>query len=447
VISLAARNLLMAAFFGFLTVYFHDRWRRDGWRPGIYLGLVSLILCLLSAEMGVSTVAYLLAYSLFLERDKGPRRFLGLAPYLVVTLGWWVLYQVRGYGAWGSGFYLNPVREPLQFALALIERLPMLLMGRWVTPDPVTYAVLSSGAKFLYWAVGILVLALIGLMLSPLIRGDRAGRFYAGGMLAAVIPICAVSPPSGRHLLFISLGAFGLMGHFIAGRLFELKWAPPSRLWRNAALGMSWTLLGLHAFLYPVVGTVVRQSLDSYPIAITDLGPQAETGSQDVVVVNAPSPGMYIYLPAVRSLRRQPMPAHLRVLAPGYAQVSMTRLDEKTFVVRPESGYLLSADTIARRDYIFLPFYDPSYAFLYGDKLFRGDAYPMTLGQQVDLEGMRIEVISLTEDGRPLEARIQFMRPPEDESLVWLAWDWSDYRYVPFSLPAVGETVQVAGPF
>lgn len=71
----------------------------------------------------------------------------------------------------------------------------------------------------------------------------------------------------------------------------------------------------------------------------------------------------------------------------------------------------------------------------------------MTAGQQVELTGMRAEVIALTADGRPLEARLQFTVPLEAASLKWLQWDWERNAYEPFTLPVVGETVRVAGPF
>jgi len=447
VISLAARNLLMTAFFGLLAIYYHDRWRRDKWLPSLYLALFSLVLSLLSAEMGVSTAAYLLAYALFLDRGPWHKRLGSLLPYLLVILGWWSWYQINGYGAWGSGFYYNPVREPLEYLIAIVERVPMLLLGQWVTPDPVTYAVLSTGAKFLYWLIGLIVLAGIGVLLTPLLRRDRTARFLACGMLIAVIPICAVSPPSGRHLLFTGFGAFGLMGHFIIGRLYRHEWCSPRRVWQATALAVSLIFLGLHALLYPVLGTVVRQSLDTYSIAITDLTAEPVGESQDIVVVNAPSPGLFIYLPAIWDLRDRPLPAHVRILAPAYADTSITRLDASTLLVRPESGYLQSPDAIMGNDHLFFPFYDPSYAFLYGDKLFRGDSHPMLLGQRVELAGFLAEVVALTEDGRPQEVRMQFAHQLEDEQLVWIMWDWSSYQYRPFPLPGIGETVQVAGPF
>ncbi|MBM3151210.1 MAG: hypothetical protein FJZ96_03225, partial [Chloroflexi bacterium] len=227
VVSLAARNLLLTTLFGVLAVTFHDRWRRDGWRPAPYLAAASLALGLLSAETGAAAGAYLLAYIVFLEKGPWRRRIFSFLPYLAVAGAWLALYQLAGFGALGSGFYLSPWQEPLTFLLAVVERAPFLLMGQWILPDPVVYTVLSTGAKTILWSISVGVLVFIGALLKPLFQADPAARFWAAGMLLAVIPVCAVSPASGRHLTFISLGAFGLMGQLIAGRLQRTTWAPP----------------------------------------------------------------------------------------------------------------------------------------------------------------------------------------------------------------------------
>jgi hypothetical protein len=272
-------------------------------------------------------------------------------------------------------------------------------------------------------------------------------RFLCCGMLLALIPVCAVSPPSGRHLVFTSFGAFGLMAQFILVRLRREELFPAGQFWQTAAPLLAALFLGLHGFLYPVVGSFVRQTFDSYSRSITDLGPQPQAASHDLIVVNAPSPGQFIYLPAIRSLNGQPEPAHLRILAPGYSEVSLTRLDENTLIVRPSTGYLLSPDFFAVEKPLFFPFYYYSYAFQYGDKLFRGDSYPMQLGQQIELTGLNIQIASLTDDGRPQEARMRFARPLEDPSFLWLQWDWTARQYVPFTPPGIGETISIPGPF
>ena len=53
--------------------------------------------------------------------------------------------------------------------------------------------------------------------------------------------------------------------------------------------------------------------------------------------------------------------------------------------------------------------------------------------------GTTVEVIDVTEDGRPAEVSFQFNVDLEDPSLMWL--QWNDGVYVPFELPEVGETV------
>lgn len=449
--SLNARNVLQTVLFGLLAIGFHDRWRRDGWRAGVWLAPLCLALALLSAEAGIATLAYLAAYAICLDRGTWRRRFGSLVPYVVVIALWRLVYQSGGYGAWASDFYLDPGREPLRFAIAILERGPVLLLSQWTLPDPGTYAVLSTAARRVFWLVALLFIVFMGMLLVPLIRKNHVARFLGLGMMLAVIPVCAVNPASGRHLVFVSLGALGLMAQFVAGLLERHDWLLARRAWRLPAWAVGLTLLGLHVVLFPLLvsGLVSSTQTAIGPLyqAVMDIGPLPGIERQDVVIVNAPSPAQFIYLSSLRHFSGQPMPAHIRVLAPAHSPVEVTRLDAHTVIVRPEYGYLLSPGSAVggRRD--IFPLIHPSFASQYGDGFFRSSAFPMTAGQQVELTGMRAEVIALTADGRPLEARLQFTVPLEAASLKWLQWDWERNAYEPFTLPVVGETVRVAGPF
>ena len=68
---LANRNALFATIFGVLAIHAHDRWRRDGWRAGAWLGPLAFAAALLSAEFGLCALGYLVAYAWFL--DPSPR--------------------------------------------------------------------------------------------------------------------------------------------------------------------------------------------------------------------------------------------------------------------------------------------------------------------------------------------------------------------------------------
>jgi hypothetical protein len=205
-------------------------------------------------------------------------------------------------------------------------------------------------------------------------------------------------------------------------------------------------LLTLHAALFPMVVHGARTLVSSQYGSVGDIGALAGVERQDVVIVNAPSPGQLFYLPSLRNHQGQPMPAHLRVLAPAYGAVAITRLDEHTLLLQPEHGYLLPpGEKVGARQDVF-PLAHASYATRYSEGFIRSGAFPLALGEQVYLTGMRVQVTALTDDGRPLQARAQFERPLDDAALRWLQWDWETNAYAPFTLPQVGETLLVPGP-
>jgi hypothetical protein len=447
VTSLASRNTLLTVFFSLLTLALHDRWRRHAWRAGALLAPLCLALSLLSAEAGIATMTYLLAYAIFLDRASWRGRLGQLAPYAVVVVLWRLAYQRLGYGAWGSDYYVDPGREPLRFIASLLERGPVLPLSQWVMPDPAVYAILSTGANYIFWLAALLFIALMGVLLFPLLRQNPVARFWALGMALAVIPVCAVSLPNGRHLGFMGIGAMGLMAQFIGGVFSRSDWLGAHRGRRALAWTLALIFLVGHTLLFPVLLPSAQAVADPSLQAITDLGQLPGVEQQDVVIVNMPSPGQFMYVPALRKLRQQPTPLRARILAPGYSAVEVTRLDDHAVLIRPEDGYLARPGIMARTKESLFPLIHPAHGYPYGDGFLRSSAFPMTVGQRVELTGMRAEITKLTDDGRPAAARIEFTAPLEDPSLRWLQWDWAQNDYIPFSLPEVGQTVRVPGAF
>jgi hypothetical protein len=85
---IANRNALIATVFGIITLIVHDRWRHEGWKAGMLVGPVCLVLGLLSAEAALATIAYLVAYEIFLVRGSLRRKIAGVVPYVVVAISW-----------------------------------------------------------------------------------------------------------------------------------------------------------------------------------------------------------------------------------------------------------------------------------------------------------------------------------------------------------------------
>ena len=443
---LANRNTLLAAFFGLLAIVIHDRWRREGWRTGAFLAPLCLALAVLSAETGVAVGAYLLAYALFLDRGTWRQRVGSLMPAVAVLAVWWSVYHYLGYGAWGSEYYVDPGREPLRFAAAVVERGPILLLRQWVWPSSGFYSMLSMPASRLFWGISLFVIALVVIVLLPLIRGDRVARFWAAGMVLAIVPICAKDATEGATLVFVGFGAMGLIAQFIAGLLDKAGWLPAHRAWRVSAWMLCALLVGLHVVRAPIQLVAGSMGPDPFGAAVerfSNIGPLPDAAQHDVVIVNAPSPLSFGYLQDLRSLRNQPMPAHIRTLAPGYFSVEVARLDSHTVVVRPENGYLAPPGEGEHWD--SLPFLHLVYTIQRLDRVCRSEAFPMSLGERVELTGMCAKVTAMTHDRRPAEATIRFALPLDDPSLVWLQWDWKKWAYVPFALPPVGHTVRIPG--
>jgi len=124
---IANRNGLMAAAFGFGTLWAHDRWRRDGWRPGIVVGPALFGLAMASAEGGVAVLGYLAAFALFMDGGRGRDRLRSLAPYVAVALAFVAIYRLGSFGASHTTQYIDPIGEPGRFASAVVARLPIFV--------------------------------------------------------------------------------------------------------------------------------------------------------------------------------------------------------------------------------------------------------------------------------------------------------------------------------
>ena len=117
--SSLAIHLHTMAWFAALLVALGAFFRRCA---GAWLAPLLFAADLLSAEMAVSVLAYLLGYALFLQQGSRWRRALTVLPYLAITLAWQAIYTAAGYGIDGSGVYIQPLRKPLRYAMKLLER-------------------------------------------------------------------------------------------------------------------------------------------------------------------------------------------------------------------------------------------------------------------------------------------------------------------------------------
>jgi hypothetical protein len=422
---LANRNVLAAAFFTTLCLHAHDRWRRQGWRPGAPLACVWLGAALLSAEAAVAIVGYLLAHALFLDTGGVRRRMAGLWPGVTVIAAWLATYHWLGYGAASAWpLYVSPVLEPRAFLHTLIERGPILLAAQWLGLPANAYNTATGVGASVRWLASVALLGFLCLMLSPLLRSDRLARFWGAGHLLAVVPATSALPED-RQLFFVGLGAMGLLGAYLASVLDrEAVWSRGGRL-RRASVITAFGLLAIHLVLAPVRLAMVSADPGAYGRAMEapalTLPDDTALAGQTVVLPHVPALSMTFYLPFIRAGHDRPVPARLRVLTVGLSPVTLSRVDARTVLIRSDGvpGPL---------DLLF----------------WRHDGTPGQL-PPIRLTGATIEVTRWATDGSPAEVACHFDVDLEAPDLRWFQWQWHEGRgrLVAFSPPPIGETVRL----
>ncbi len=417
---LANRNSLLATFFGTMSVVCHIKWRGSGWRIGAILAPVLFGVALLSAEAGVGALAYYIAYALILDGAGWRRGLAKLWPYVVVLVAWRIAWQLLGYGiSTGTGFYVDPIREPWGFLEAVLTRGPILLFGHWLGGSDVSIMLDVRGLA-IFWGVAVVLSVVIFSVMIGVIRQRATARFWLVGMFMALIPICS-AVANDRMLVFVGIGGMGLIAEFAA-------WAGKHRPYlfgfkRKALVVVCGGLLFVHVALAPAAlawrsanAVGPKAMMAAIQVSIPD---ESQVDQQELVVVNTPLVLPIGCLSVERALAGKPVPQRVRLLGPSAADLTLTRTNRRTLRVRPKGGYLTA------------PF----------DRLFRGTHAPFLLGALVNLDGVEVEISELTEDGRPAVATFRFAEPLDAESYQWVVWRGG--MYVPFEVPGVGQTVQV----
>ncbi|MET0342284.1 MAG: hypothetical protein ABW252_14870 [Polyangiales bacterium] len=414
---LCNRNALIALAFGVCALLAHDRARSDGDRRAVWVATACFALALLGGEGALAMFGYLAAYALFIDRGTPFRRATSLLPYLGVIAVWAVVYVSLGYGAVRSGFYIDPVREPLLFLRVLPERLTIytVAMFEGVSADWYNIAPLfgwNPRPKLLPISAGLVALLCVALL--PLVRRDRVARFWALGALISMVPICGTSP-SDRMLTAPALGGMSLLAMLLTSLVDGTHPAP--RLWVRAYAGL---LALVNLVFSPLLLPLFVAMIDDFDAALAraDLTvPRAGAQDLTVVLVNPPFDTFAVFFRPYRQIYGHEQPKHFRWLATGVFDLSIERVDAHSLRVAPAPGYWANSSQL----------------------MLRSLAHPMAQGTQVALDGVRFEVESLTPDGRPAKVLVRFDEPLDSPSMRLLQWD--RYGYVPFRLPAIGETV------
>ncbi|MCY1057602.1 hypothetical protein [Nannocystis sp. SCPEA4] len=409
---LAQRNATIAALFGVAAALLHVRWRTDGLRGGPLASLVLALAALLSGEIGCSLLALVLAYGLFLD-PAGPRRGLvACLPVLAVAVLWLLAYAAAGFGAHGSGAYLDPLHAPATFLAALPGRLLQLTVAALGLPQ----RLVAGTAGSIAWAVASATILALALWHACTAKARPWLRFAAVAFALSLVPIAGAAPREGL-LLFASVAA----NLWLAAIVVDLLLAG-GRVHRIAAA----FLIASRLLLAPValVDALRAQSSLGFGGDVFTAGRGLDDQAlahQTLILVSTPMAFQARTLPLSRRLAGLQVPHFLHLLVSSEEPSTLTRTGPRQLELLQPRGFLR----------------EPTSAF------FRSLAAPLRPGDVVTTIAYRVEVLEVSAAGHPTRLRFEFTADLDHRSLCFATWDGRDYA--PLALPPPGASVTLPG--
>jgi hypothetical protein len=401
------------------------------------LSALCLVLSLLANEGGASTLAFLIAYALVLERGEWRSRFGSLLPAAAVMLGWRGIYAGSGFGVRHFLLYIDPGYEPWLFLKNLAPRANGLLGGQ-LTGVPPELALALNPRWQIVLAVCFAVFSLLCATVFRLIlRHDRGARFWAVVMLLALVPAATVAPLS-KNMGFVAVGAFGVIASFLVHFAAAQKSGGLSGSFRMIA----WFVAGWLVIAHVPGALTARIGLGLASPSVPRMAARAcsyehspEIGERDLVVLNDPTI-ITAVVPFDRAYRGLSLPRSIRILIPGSTRFEVTRADASTLILTAREGDLFDCPPLG-------PIHICYACKAANDLLLGGRGWKA--GDQVRSKRFMAEVLEVSPRGMPCSMAFHFERPLEAEDMVWLFFDWRRLTHSPFVLPRVGETVEISG--
>jgi hypothetical protein len=375
-----------------------------------------------------------------LEQGSIKKRAVTIMPAVVTIVAWRLLYNTLGYGVDNMGIsYIDPVYEPLRFVTALLERLPVMLLGLFSVIPPEYLLSLNPAAKPWFIMTVVVLLLLMLAVMAPLLRKNKLALYFCLAAVFAVIPFCACSA-QGRNLLFASIPGFALIAVFITDVFKKADYLPKSFLYRTTI----WIVcIGL--FLTHIPGALLGKVIDikmtssmlsgiSPPESIT----QNVDKNKSLIMVNTHCALAVTFLPFYQAYDGHNLPKNMRTLVPGYRALEVKRTDENTLIIKPKTGDFFSCGDIGPMHiaYVFKTFND----------LFQSDKTIFKPGDTFELHGLTVKILSVDQKAMPTEIAFIFDIPLEDDSLRFFYFDWNSFSHKPFEMPSVGQVVELPGP-
>jgi hypothetical protein len=415
---IANRNALVALTPVLLALWAHIRWREEGWRTGRLVAGAGMIIGLLGGELAVAAISYLVAYELFGAPVRGMRdRAAGLAPIAILVAAYLLIYRLLGYGAAGSGLYIDPGQDPIGYLAAAATRIPALLAGG-IAGFSADFWYFAPATRPVLIAVGSVaalgLLALIRSLWSRLDEPIRRGLRWLLAGSALSLPVVATTFPADRMLLVPGIGLLAAVAAVLnqawRSRRARRRW------WLIAPAGL---LAAIHLALAPFFALLIQAAVSQQSHASLNLASSPavrEAQGKETVILLAPDHVVGLYLPLIVHHLAGPAPLSWRPLSLAPYDHRLRRSGPMTLELEVVEGGVMMRS-------IF-------------EELYRDRRHPLLPGASLDRGLFRAEILAGTDAG-PTCVAFHFDRDLDDPSLRFLIWlDGELKRAI---LPAVGD--------
>lgn len=409
---ISSRNSIISTFFGVLAIHFHIVWRDKDQLFACFLASVFFCLALLSGESGIAAFAYLFAYFLTLEKSKIKNSFFTLAPYISIIIIWRFIYNHLGFGQSGSSLYIDPLAMPFEFITGLFAKAPIYLLSQWTHFSCSTFFLQDSNWQAIWIFFALVVLLIVLALLKPLLIKNKMSQFWFFGMLFSLVPISATFNMD-RLLFFVGIGGLALLALLFEYYFNQRDEERTSKFMKSIVI----SLFIIHLVLSPLLLPARSFTTGFFHYGSEKLSESLKSittvKGKTLIIVNAPmNVSSLIFF--INSYNNDDLPEHIVNLAPNElrSRIELTRINENSIMFKTRRGF-------ARKSLFSRP-------------------KDWEIGQVIELESMKIKIVELTEDGRPLTVVYEFKNTLESNDYIWLSF--SDMKYNLYSFLPVGET-------
>ena len=380
---------------------------RSGRLRDVVLAAAAFSMSLLGGEYGLCLAGYVGMLVIVTRDVPRARRALATISFAVPAAGYLAVRSVYDYGTRGSGFYTDPLGDPVGFLENLPRRFALLSLDGWLSLDG-AFLTMSTSA----WVVG----ALFAAALVPLSLAVRRLHRHASpsgrerivlllvGSVVATLPVTAVLP--SPRLLAASLVGIAPIAALVIDRAW-FSATPSTRAGEWGGL-VALCLAFFHFVHAPLTSWLVartyQRSSATFARSAIELGNRiGDIPNAEVFVVRCKWD--YFFLPfaldaphgSKKSGGNFAPPLHWRILAQSDHVLALRRGPRTIDIVTPVSSGM----------------YPP------GEwNLFVTEKTPIGVGQTFSLPGMKATVLEMGEAGAPRSVRFETERDLD-------SYDWT----------------------